>query len=237
MFLGLDGCKSGWVAAQINDNGVLEIKIISDLSRLEKMTNVESVLIDIPIGFPDNTYRQCDLDARNFLRPKRHNSVFFTPSKEAVFANSYEDACKINYEKMGKKISKQSWSICKKIIEVYEYIKCPGHLPIRESHPEICFWGINGYPCKHNKKTKDGIEERLGIISKINPDYSKTILKTKESIKNKDAMPDDIIDATILAIVASKRNFLSVIPSIDDYDKEGLKREFVYYKEDLRHFA
>lgn len=230
-FLGIDGCKSGWIVTEIDENRNYDIFHIEKVEELVlRIDDYFLILIDIPIGFADTCYRKCDILARKIL-DKRAYSIFLVPSKKALLESNYKEACEINYKIMGKKFSKQIWNIKNKIIELNNLLKKYSlHGKIRESHPEICFWAFNNkIPCKYSKKTKEGIAERIGIISNfVYVEKLIDFISNRKEYKN-----DDIIDSFILALTAWNYKSLKKIPEYDDYDNDGLIREIVYSERNL----
>jgi len=121
MFTGIDGCKAGWLAASIiinnnnnNNNNKIHISIYNNIDELwQSFKKAYLIFIDIPIGLIDcylkEKERSCDIYARKLLSPKRGSSVFATPSREAVYSLNYKDACKINKQITGRKISIQAF--------------------------------------------------------------------------------------------------------------------------------
>src|SRR5215475_4318044 len=67
--VGLDGFRCGWVAVWIDDDGSRDFELIDHINQV---TNYRPrlALIDIPIGL-NNTFRACDLKARELLGPCR----------------------------------------------------------------------------------------------------------------------------------------------------------------------
>ena len=102
-YFGIDGCKSGWVVWSFNEN-ILSMQLVPKLSSIEPELERGIALIDIPIGFSDarNPDRLCDKAARKFLSPKRGSSVFPVPSREAAYAEDYQQACSINLNTIGR---------------------------------------------------------------------------------------------------------------------------------------
>jgi len=164
MYAGIDGCKVGWICVRVEGNQPL-FNLAKRIEDMEYIVSNRLSLIDIPIGLAESSIRVCDSQAHKLLRPKRHNSVFVTPIRDAVYAESYKEACEANYKATGKKISKQAWSISKKVREIDAFKKLFPEIALRESHPEVCFWALNGgIPCEYPKKTDKGIKERLDIL-------------------------------------------------------------------------
>ena len=175
--IGIDGCTHGWFYVRL-DGTETSFGVKSRLVDLLDAEPSSTMLIDIPIGLrdvrpPDGPpERLCDLEARGVLAPGRKSSVFPVPSRAAVYANSYEEACERNEVALGKRLSKQSWAIAPKIREVDSLLQArPEIRPrLRETHPEICFWGIAGNPMRHPKKKREGFRERLEVLGRALPE-------------------------------------------------------------------
>jgi predicted RNase H-like nuclease len=191
------------------------------------------VLIDIPIGLQDDgkTERQCDLDARAMLKPKRHSSVFPVPCRQAVDADTYAAASKINKKITGRNLSRQSWAIVPKIREVDELLQTQQGLQhtVRESHPELVFRGLAGGPMKHAKKTREGFDERMTILQLFEPDTKTLIASAYLAHGEYDAARDDVIDAYVLALCARRPPVdLKTVPANAPSDPQGLPMQMVY---------
>lgn len=141
-YLGIDGCRFGWFYVGLDENDKYSFGVISDISEIKNEINrAEQVLIDIPIGLRETDTRErfCDLEARKILGPRR-SSVFPPPSRLTLVANNYSKASRINYQNTGRRLSKQSFAISKKIKEVDNFIISTGFQGrFREMHPEVCF--------------------------------------------------------------------------------------------------
>ena len=228
-FLGIDGCKSGWVVCKINEKCKYNIYLISKIEEiLPVIDKYKLVLIDIPLGFAEKEYRKCDVLARKILKQRR-NSIFFLPTEEALKASEYFEACKINERIMGKKFSKQLWNIRNKIFEANDFVrKYNLQGKIRESHPELCFMVLNSnLPCKYSKQSEAGIKERMKILSKhVAIKEAKRFYLSNKKLLNF----DDILDSIALALNAKEYKHLKKIPQTSDPDKYGIEREIVFAK-------
>jgi len=119
--IGVDGSKAGWFFIAIGPGDELEFGIFTAIEKLWRTySEARFLLIDIPIGLPSKEIkiRSCDKAARQVLSPKRHHSIFSPPCREALAAESYREACRINHNVCDRKISKQAWHISRKIKEV-----------------------------------------------------------------------------------------------------------------------
>lgn len=77
-YIGIDGCKAGWIAWIVSGNEPPEFKVVKTLDELLDDLTGATTLIDMPIGFSDSQTpdRLCDKAARRFLTSKRGSSVF-----------------------------------------------------------------------------------------------------------------------------------------------------------------
>ena len=84
-FIGVDGCPGGWFAVGFDIDGEFEIRVFDDFARLVSHYSTASlILVDIPIGLPEDTKRRiCDVEARKYL-VKRTSSLFPTPTVREV---------------------------------------------------------------------------------------------------------------------------------------------------------
>lgn len=226
-YVGIDGCKTGWLAF-VYEHGQVTFNLEKSLARLFAQLPAQSlVLIDMPIGLADakSTDRVCDKLARLALKPTRSSSVFPVPCRAAVFASSYEDACKSNIQELGKSLSKQSWAICPKIRELDELLRGGLSFDIRESHPEVVFSVWNRAPLSAHKSTEDGLSQRLDVlqnaVSRPFPALQNALRVLPSSSINK----DDIVDAFALMVAASRPEVLRALPELADLDTVGLSRQ------------
>lgn len=230
--MGIDGCRAGWFAV-IKQNGKWSCILTPSLSALfDTQSDCERAFIDIPIGLADHQKRQCDQLARRLLSPYRHNSVFPTPVRDAVYAADYVSACEINAQQTGSKITKQTWNICPKVREVDEYLRRHSDWQARvyESHPEAAFYALNGrQPMPTRKKSTEGQEQRLVLVEKYIVNARELFIEAINRYPRSQVQPDDILDAMVLAVMADKAggNLIS-LPDPAPRDRYGLPMRIVY---------
>lgn len=230
---GVDGCKAGWfyvcLAPGRSEFGVAPTLL--DVAR-QSATNT-AIFVDIPIGLLDAgaSERVCDVEARRVLSPARASSVFPTPCRAAVYASSYEEAQGRNRAALGKGLSKQSWAISPKIREVDELLSREPQYRgrIREIHPEVCFWGLAGAPMVHAKKTRLGFKERLSVLQRHVPDASALAGAAFLEHGGFEAGRDDVLDALVAALCASRHEACLTLPDTPLKDACGLAMEMVYW--------
>ncbi len=225
---GIDGCKAGWVSVYEPNPLKWEIEIFTTIEEFwNTHPNAEVVLIDIPIGLIDGgpSPRSADVAARKYLKGKHSSSIFPTPCRAALYKPTYQEANKINREKTGKGLSKQTWNIMGKIRELDILLQenKTSRNVFYEAGPELCFMTLADKSFNYYKKTEEGLKNRLNsIMDYCNCDGSfyESALKR---FQRKIVARDDILDAWVLAISASfgKKN-LRFIPENYQYDSTGL---------------
>ena len=85
-FVGVDGCKYGWISVGLNEDAGFDIELFSDFKQLlSHFDAAQLILVDIPIGLSEGPERRiCDGNARSLLGNPRGSSVFTTPSRQTV---------------------------------------------------------------------------------------------------------------------------------------------------------
>ena len=233
-FIGVDGCKIGWISICYASEEILLFENLKEL--FSYYQDDFQVFIDMPIGLAsaENEFRNCEKEARKLLPPKKKSSVFPVPCRESLEEKTYEETSETNRKILGCGISKQTWFIMPKIKEVDSLLIENRSLrsKLKESHPEISFQFLNSeIPLKHSKKTKEGTAERLEILMKYDQRSSKIYNKALQDYKRKEVAKDDILDAMCLAITAQ----LSVkaghrIPPDPVLDEFGIEMAIHYAK-------
>src|SRR6185295_9957031 len=123
-FAGVDGCRTGWVAAFAPAvGGDVRVRIVPRFADVLGAPEAPSVVaVDIPIGLPERA-GPGGRAAENAVRPllgARQSSVFSVPSRAALAAEDYADACRIAFasSEPPRKVSKQLFMLAPKIREV-----------------------------------------------------------------------------------------------------------------------
>ena len=164
-FLGVDGCKGGWIVAVLGS--ALRIERLSSIGEiLETYPDYSAFLIDMVIGLRDSVEQlRPDDIARKELKP-RGSTLFPVPSREAVYKETYEEQKKANLKTLGKSLPKQASAIIPKIREIDEFMSEHPEFKNRidESHPELDFARLNGSVLLTRKKDPTGIDERLKVF-------------------------------------------------------------------------
>lgn len=129
---------------------------------LDAHPDASLVAVDIPIGLPVTGGRQADVLAREFVRP-RGSSVFPTPPRPILEAGSYAAALALSRSLGIASISKQSFALGPKILQVDQLAR--GDDRIREIHPEVSFRAMAGKPLMYSKKTWNGVSLRRSLLA------------------------------------------------------------------------
>jgi len=211
---GIDGCKTGWIVAEEILRGELSITLVETLTHLENMINQNAIAgIDIPLEIHEKGLRMADVEARRLLK-SRSSTIFSPPTKKALLADSYSDACRINESICGKKLSKQSWFLFQKIKEAREiFCHTDKKIKLHEVHPELSFMAMNDMKViELGKKTSDGFKSRYKLIKKFFPGFD--FKKIRAKFNRKDVADDDILDAASVLWSTQKiiANIASFVP-------------------------
>ena len=229
---GVDGCKTGWLCvAKDIDTGLITSEVFSNAQLLLQNKLGPSVTaIDIPIGLTEAGQRQCDIEARQLLGPRR-SSVFPAPIRPALQACTREQADAIGRGIDGRGVSAQSFAIYSKIRDVEQILCEHPELcnQLKEVHPEVCFWAWNGNrPMSHSKKSAEGQAERRNLVVKHFGVEVVEEIRVKYLVKC--VSHDDIYDA-FAALWTAERIYegkAGVIPAPSPRDAMGLHMEMWY---------
>ncbi len=192
---GVDGCPGGWFAV-VSKRGANTFQVFPRFLDLLGALPDARILVDMPIGLLEQDTRQVETLARKLLGPRR-SSVFPVPCRAAVYSSSYAEACEVNQRMLGCKISKQAWNICPKMRELDQALP-HARGQVRESHPELNFALFSGRPLVHGKKSRQGIDERLGILEPLLRNCRSFYEEARSAYPRGQLRPDDILDAMVL---------------------------------------
>lgn len=231
--IGIDGCKAGWLVATSEDNlASLQFAIVGDLGVLLEGLDARNarVVIDVPIGLPPGGPRVCDLEARKYLGKPRNNSVFPAPCRVTLAARTYREACDLNSQASGKKVSQQVFHILDKIRVIDSFVTRDRQRWFREAHPELTFavLGGNNRGLTHYKKTPEGEQERLSVLQRHVPCFDAQ--EVRSQLGRKATARDDIVDAVACLVTAQRlaNDEYFIVPSrAVPLDERGLRMEIV----------
>lgn len=217
---GVDGARGGWVAVVAEADGrPRELRFVEKFRDLLKGGEFDLIAVDMPMGFPDLAQkggRDCERAARAAL-PGKTSSVFSAPSRKALAARDYRDACARNGNGIG--LSKQAFNLFPKMRELDAVLRKHPACRIVEAHPELGFARLAGAPVLEKKKTPEGRKRRLALLGQHG---MADIADWLDLLPRKLVAPDDVIDAAVvclaaLRIVAGKGVCLPARPATDRF--------------------
>lgn len=236
-YAGIDGCKAGWFCIMLADDQTWAFEVIADAQQIAaRLGSAKTVLIDIPIGLIETGEqgRACDTQARKLLGRKRASSVFAPPARQTLAAKNYQHALTVNRTVTSRGLSKQAWNIAHKIHEIDLLVQTNTVMRscLRESHPELCLWALNnGEAMAHNKKTREGREERLTVLERFFPAARSLLQQAASRYRRRQVALDDIVDALVIAVVARcGEGRYNTLPDEVQVDAKGLPMEMVYWR-------
>lgn len=205
---GLDGCRTGWVAALIRLDGrePVRVRVARTLAEIADGPERPGVIgVDIPIGLPERIEgpgRSPERLLRPLLGP-RGRSVFSMPARAAVERESYADVCREARARSSppRAISRQGFHILPKVREVDALLRARPDLRERvfEVHPEAAFWALNGRVALATRKVEPaGRDERRALLlaAGLPPE-------ALDAPVPRGARPDDLLDA-LAALVGAR---------------------------------
>ena len=235
---GADGCRAGWLAVfRCLDGQEPRARIFDSLDNVFSAPEQPKIVaVDIPIGLPKISRRggrAADIACRKILGRDRQSSIFPPPSRAALAAMSFLQACEIEQVNSAppKKINQQTFNILGKIREA-DAIALQFKGMIFECHPEVSFCVMNGglamkLPKKVSRRknpdgiNESGLEERRQLLSRNG--YSEALLSTRLGLA-KECGPDDLLDACAAAWTAARicKGQAVRFPSTADPDERGI---------------
>jgi predicted RNase H-like nuclease len=219
--LGVDGCKAGWVGIALSDGCVVRAHFaatIADLVGLASQAGpLDVVGVDMPIGLADAGIRRADMLARGLAGPRRA-SVFLTPVRAAVECGDYAAASAISVRLTGQGISRQSYALRGKILELDEWTRV-ATVRVAEVHPELSFAGLAGAPLASSKATWAGATTRRRLLAAAGIG-----LPDELGLAGAKAGMDDVLDAAAVAWTALRiaRGEARSVPDPPERFSDGL---------------
>jgi predicted RNase H-like nuclease len=192
----------------------------------------EIIAVDMPIGLPDYIGpggRGPEAAVRPLLGG-RQSSVFSVPSRAAVEAPDYRQACSIAVATSNPpcKVSKQLFMIAPRIRELDAVLR--GSLDfagrVFESHPEVVFWRLNDRRALAEPKKIKGTPHAPGVALRrrllVAAGFAQALL---EMAPPPGAAVDDVLDALACAATARRihAGCAEPFPSSPERDRFGLQ--------------
>lgn len=207
---GVDGCKAGWIAAIADAGRKHAVRIFPRFTELlDTLPDDAVIAVDMPIGLPETTTAG-GRGPEQAVRPRlgaRQSSVFSIPSRAAVYAGDYAEACALALatSEPPRKVSKQAFHLFARIREIDAMIDNDNQHRIREVHPELAFWRLNDeramqLPKKiRGRVNPEGMAERKAVL--LNHGLPSELLGMKPP---RGAAADDLLDACACLAIAGR---------------------------------
>ena len=236
LFIGVDGCRGGWVAAVL-DHGDLRLERYDMVDPLvERYPLFDAFLIDMAVGLRNSSDQVRPDDAARKELGIKGSSVFPIPSRDAVYTNGEEAQKAANLRTLGKSLAKQSIAIIPKIREVDEFLNSHPKYKNRilESHPEVDFSRLNGSVLMSRKKEEPGSSERIAVLSEFLDE--KDLIGIYDKARELKCNQDDLIDAICLAVTGAlyAHGQCETIPEKPESDERGLLMQLTVPKKRSR---
>ena len=236
--VGVDGTPDGWLAVRYDGGEFVGVAGYEDVRALwEGVADAATVLVDVPIGLADDrAARAPEREARTLLGERR-SSVFNVPIRP-ILGLDYPEANARQKAAIGKGLQQQTHNIAAKIQEIDEFLRDEDtgatQETLREAHPELCFWALNGREAMNTSKTGQpaaAFWERVGVLETVDDEFRDALFDAGETVAEWNAAlsNDDLLDAFALAVTASDlTGDLRTLPETPETDGEGLRMEMVY---------
>lgn len=231
--VGVDRCRAGWFCVSFEGRRGWSVGIAGSASDVwAAHREADVLLVDVPVGLPEEgtEERACDLAARELLERPRGSSVFPVPCRPAVYADDADEASRINEELTGRKLSAQSRSLLRGIREFDRLLRseAEARAVVREMHPEVAFWGLNGgSTVRTGKRDRQGLVERLAILDAHDPRAPRVVSAALLAFPRNEVARHDVLDALAGAVTASRPTGLRTVPDEAPRDARGLPMEMV----------
>jgi predicted RNase H-like nuclease len=230
---GVDGCRRGWLAAFVHPTGdAIRVRIEPSFAGILAAPEQPAIVaVDMPIGLPARTSHG-GRGPENVVRPllgQRQSSVFSVPSRSAIAAIDYRQACHVALATSDppRMVSKQLFMIAPKIREVDAVLRADAAVAARvfEVHPEVAFWRLNGEralgePKKvKSKPYEPGLVLRRGLL--VQAGIPATVAGAAAP---PGAAADDLVDALACATIARRihAGLAQPFPQAFERDEFGL---------------
>jgi len=227
---GADGCAAGWAVVSLSAEGPAEPRLVLASSLAPLVASGDVVAVDIPIGLPERIEgpgRAAEKAVRPLLGP-RQSSVFSMPSRAAVHAATYEEACRLALATSDppRKVSRQGFHLFPKVRELDALLDATNQSRVFEVHAEVAFWRLNGdapMPTAKRVKgvpTREGLAERIALLERLGypPGWFDGARPPRLPLV-------DVVDAAAIALIARRcaAGLARPFPDPPDVDARGLR--------------
>jgi predicted RNase H-like nuclease len=248
MIAAVDGCRRGWLVARAAawpPSPVCTLQVCETFRDVLVVTaDCAAVVVDIPIGLFGETSpcecnsgsagapaeqrtwgkagpRECDRLAR--LRLGAAASRVFNPLPRPLLGCTHYTECnRLHRARCGRGISRQSFGIRAKLLDVDRLMTPALQERVREFHPELVWQRLNGGHPVLSKHRPEGIRMRKELLRAAIPNLETLIQHPPPGAK-----PDDVLDALVGLELACRitQNRAERLPECPRPDARGLRME------------
>jgi predicted RNase H-like nuclease len=198
--VGADGARHGaWVVVLEEVAGAPELVVCRSTEDLFlELAQHRSVLavLDVPIGLPARGLRECDIMARRLLAGAR-STVFLAPPRPVIKAESQPQASRLWRDLDGRGCPAQTFGLFKRIREVDQELRRPGHALVFEGHPELAFSLLAGNGQLDSKHSAEGVAQRKELLASRFPDLGGWLAE-------RPGLRGDVLDACACLLTARR---------------------------------
>jgi predicted RNase H-like nuclease len=198
--VGVDACRSGWVAIVLDDGQFTAAHIAASLEQIVAACPAAAVIgADMPLGLLQRGWRQADELAAARLGAYR-SRVFRMPPRAVWDATSHREAAGLCRQLTDPPagFSVQAWGLKAKLRQAAELRARLPH-QLFEVHPELSFAAVNGgMPIAASKKTWNGQMTRRTLLADMGIHLPGDLAEAGT------VQADDILDAAAAAWSASR---------------------------------
>lgn len=231
--VGVDGCKGGWVAAELRlpDHPITFRTFCTFRDLLDAYLEPTVIGVDVPIGLATGNGRACDSLARKLLGFPRSSSVFSAPDRRILGRATYDEANATSKHLTTRGISRQTFGIMKKIAEVDAVMTPSLQARVFEVHPEVSFRALNNEQAMAcSKKRTAGFEERRSLLAAAFPHALLPARRPQLKALASGVPADDALDALVAAWSAARfaKGTSVSLPASPETDSHGLAMTITY---------
>ena len=236
---GVDWAGGEWLVVCFSEGAYDSCDVVSGFESLwEDYQGLDRILIDVPIGLPDQETlaKREELDSLARSVTGFSSSVFPVPSREAATLAAQDESYKVvaeqNEADIGKGLTQQSYQLASAAGDVDAILQEQEEAreTVIESHPEVCFRGLLGQQLQHKKASAPGLGERLQAL-KTRLENPGSVVEgiTEDLIGEADSVSvDDVVDALALAVVAQSDDELQYLPADWENDSAEISMRMAY---------
>jgi len=230
---GVDGCRTGWIVALVRPaSDEVRVRVVPRFLDIVHAPEAPAIVsIDMPIGLPERI-PPAGRGPEQAVRPLlggRQSSVFSVPSRAAVYAPDFREACRIALATSDppRQVSIYLFMIAPKIREVDQALRADAALTARvfECHPEVAFWRLNGDRALSEPKKVKGTPYGPGLGLRRQLLMGAGLpAAVVEAPPPRGAAYDDLLDALACAMIARRihAGVATPFPLEPKHDDHGL---------------